>query len=544
MNSVSSWRLLLFVVPLWLFFISKVSAEGGVDFQKDIHEPLSANPIENDLLNEVNLSGRGFYDRGNEVELARGKRDGDNLLYEFSPVANTILQSETQYYSFNVNSTTGLGEYYQFLIFITGNICLQPLEAALAQNNASLTAYFSFNSSMFDDFEIGTMAHFENGYFQALQEVPMKSPGSSDESILYIAVRAPENTNKSVEWLYQIGASQNDLVFQWDDRSWALLVDTDEDSALIVTGNLSSYDPGTMNITTMNVTELSSYQLYIYLYDYKDYFATYNRSWCAIRNGPSLLSSDHYETSYTTRSGGLQQQFYITGLNTSTTYIAYLVSDFRGSAFGGAVYQPFEFTTMENNACELIYDLDFCDKVAYSVPSSSNMKQDELKQAYDNRAEELYGNFSKALQQIPCDTISDAIFSPITSCKQCAASYKNWLCAITIPRCLTRNITGYKNRPVNDSRSEFINEEIVPPLDYYEVLPCVNVCHAIARDCPAQFGFRCPTKISQISKSYYWDIEGEYASCNYLGKTYVKSGALKLESTYLLLLPMILFYLI
>ena len=127
-------------------------------------------------------------------------------------------------------------------------------------------------------------------------------------------------------WNYEVGVSQNDLVFQWDDRSWASLVDTDEDSALIVTGNLTGSH--LTNYSSMNATK-SKYSLYIYSYDYRDYFKELNSSWCAIRNGPALFSTSYFESSFTDRGGGLQQQFYVPGLNSSTKYIAYLISDFQ-----------------------------------------------------------------------------------------------------------------------------------------------------------------------------------------------------------------------
>lgn len=200
--------------------------------------------------------------------------------------------------------------------------------------------------------------------------------------------------------------------------------------------------------------------------------------------------------------------------------------DVEGIEFGGAVYHPFEFETMTNDACELIYNLDFCDQVAYSVPAlggqleSSDDNKNLTKQLYDNYARSLYVNFSKSLQQIACDTSSDSIFSNLRTCEDCAESYKNWLCAVTIPRCSTRNQTGYILRNSTNQRNDFLAEIINPIEDYYEVLPCVNVCQAIVRDCPADFGFMCPTKNDTIKLSYYWDSgdsEDQWPSCNYVG---------------------------
>lgn len=504
--------LLLTTISIVYGEVTPISGVLNVGFDLDIDEPYEA----------------GF----DQKPFALSQRAGSKGLLDFTPISNIISQSEIQYYSFNVNTSTGVGEYYEFLIFLTGNLCSQPDN--LDNDDPSLTVYYSFNATMFQNNEIGQMGHFKNGYFQALADVPSSDNGNYDNTILYIAVRAPENTNKTQTWSYQLGVSQNDLVFQWDDRSWASVVDTDDRSALIVTGNLTG-TTGT-NYSDWNATK-SNYALYLYSYDYKDYFDKLNSSWCAVRNGPALFSTTSFETKYTQRNGALQQQFYVPGLNASTKYVAYLVSDFKGTNFGGAVYQPFEFETQEADVCRLIFDLEFCSQVAYSVPTNSELSQDELKEKYDAEARALYLNFSKALQQIACDTTSDAIFSPIRTCDDCAALYKDWLCAVTIPRCSTSNHTGYKHREVGESRNDFINDEIAPQMDYYEVLPCVNVCQAIVRDCPADFGFMCPTRNVTIKESYYWDDSSDYVACNFVGVPIIQtSTAVKLLLNWLLVL--------
>lgn len=453
------------------------------------------------------------------------KHKGSEGLQEFTPISNYILQSQLQYYSFNVNTSTGIGEYYEYLIFLTGNICDAPRDFE-ASANQSLTVYYSFNALMFQNLELGQMEHFKNGYFQALADVPASH---GNNSILYIAVRAPESTNRTATWSYEIGVSQNDLVFQWDDRPFTTVIDTDAELALIITNNLTA--PGTTNISHYNAS-LSNYQLLIYSWEDRDLFKNMNSSWCAIRNGPALKTTNNFNSSYVSRGGGIHQQFYVSGLNASTRYIGILLSDFNGAHFGGAAYQKFEFETMSEGACSLIHDLDFCDEVAYSVPALSKEEyadKDALKRLYDDHARSLYTNFSKALQQIACNTTDEAVFSPIKTCRDCAHLYKNWLCAVSIPRCSTRNVTGYSEQAVGKSRNHFVNNEIAPPQAYFEVLPCVNVCQAIVRDCPADFSFSCPTKNESIRVSYFWDTGSEYASCNFVGTHYyVRSAAYRI----------------
>lgn len=446
-------------------------------------------------------------------------KDSQSGLEEFTPIKSTITQSQTQYYSFNVNTTQGLGDYYELLIFITGNICTQPDN--LAEQNGgsgagadgsyngsapSLAVYYSFDADMFGDLSLGKLAQFQYGYFQALAEVPIAN-ATSAPTVLYIAVRAPQNTDTAALWLYEIGVSQNDLVYQWDNQSWASLVDADHLSALVVTGNLSGNDGG--DLSEYNVT-LSRYLLLIYSDEYRHYFDLLNQSWCAIRSGPALFSTTQFESLFTYRGGGLHQQFYVPNLNESSRYRAYLVADFNGGSYGGAVYEPFEFTTMSSDACKLVYDLDFCDQVAYLAPNDGNraMSGTELGQTYDDRAQMLYQNFSKALQQIGCDESDSGIFSPYRSCKDCATRYKDWLCAVTIPRCSTTNRTTYRHVAQGDNRNDWINSEI-DPLEHYEVLPCLGVCQQLLSNCPSDFGFACP---DNDTSSYQWE------ECNWVGQ--------------------------
>lgn len=456
---------------------------------------------------------------------------------EFTPIRASISQLETQYYLFPVNTTSGFGQVYQFLIFLTGNICSEP--ANVHANETLLAVYYSFNLLMFLNFEIGEMSLFEYGYFQALAEVPVDQTEDDDDdddfSNLYIAVRAPENTNSLASWLYQIGVSQNDLVFQWDDRPWAKVIDTDMDLALVVTGNLTSNS----SLDALNVTD-SKYSLLVFPADYQQRFANLNLSWCAIRNTVPLFDSLYLLTSYSRINGYLQQQFTVSGLNASTRYLAYLLSNFKGKDFGGAVYQPFEFETMSNDACRLIYDLEFCTQVAYSVPNNGGDRF-ALRDLYDDHALQLYTNFSYAMQQIACNTSDEARFSPVVNCADCEKAYRDWLCSVTIPRCSTRQLPFYVFRDRGDSRSDFINDVIKPKKPYYEILPCIDNCNNLARTCPAPLEFSCPVRNDLIAKSYYWFESGyDYPTCNFVGDhlTLKSSGWRLAANVWLLVLAL------
>ncbi|KAI5964127.1 MID1 [Candida pseudojiufengensis] len=519
-----------------------------------------ANEVEQFQFNyfsqdEINLQQQNLTKDIKHFNQIKRKTNSEGL-QEFTPIIDTILQSEIKYYSFSVNTSSGLGEFYELLIFLSGNICTQPDNIPF--NQTSLAVYYSFNSTMFTNNEVGQMKLFQYGYFQALADLPISAtsttssiptPGvipnpADDEKILYIAVRAPQNINITASWTYQIGVSQNDLVFQWDDRSFGSIVDADDNSALIVTNNLTAYAD---DWEKFNASD-SRYFLYIYSYENKDYFEKMNNSWCAVRSGPAIRGPHNIESSFTTRNGGIQQQFMVKDLNESTKYIAYVVADFGGTNFGGALYHPFEFETMSGSSCELIYDLEFCDRVAYSVPALGDPQYNDDKNAtkhiYDDHAKLLYENFSKAIQQIACDTVPEAIYSNLRTCEDCAESYKDWLCAVSIPRCVTQNSSSYMPRNSTSQRNSFMIDVISPQEDYYEILPCVNVCQAIVRNCPADFGFMCPTRNESIALSYYWDLNtsDQWPSCNYVGKMAKPSSwAYKLVANNWLLLIVVIF---
>lgn len=168
--------------------------------------------------------------------------------------------------------------------------------------------------------------------------------------------------------------------------------------------------------------------------------------------------------------------------------------------------------------CAIIYNLSFCTDTAYAVPYNPNLKLDNvgLAKKYDERANESYQNFSRSLQQIPCNTTDDASYSLVRNCTDCAAAYKSWLCAVTIPRCqdfsspelfqprslaypfwndttatpYVRNITTLSARN-KSARNPWIDQEIKPG-PWKEILPCKDLCYNLVRSCPASLGFSCP----------------------------------------------------
>ena len=182
----------------------------------------------------------------------------------------------------------------------------------------------------------------------------------------------------------------------------------------------------------------------------------------------------------------------------------------------------------------MVYNLSFCTEVAYAVPSNKTTLDDpqELGSLYDNYASSMNRNFQKSLAQIPCNTTASAQYSLAVNCTDCEKAYKNWLCAVTIPRCQDFSNPAlhlqpravnqaflnepfgsqFANNPsfspknlsflyVNSSRNKWIDENIKPGT-YKELLPCQDLCYGLVRSCPAALGFSCPLKNHGLEYSY------------------------------------------
>lgn len=197
---------------------------------------------------------------------------------------------------------------------------------------------------------------------------------------------------------------------------------------------------------------------------------------------------------------------------------------------------------MTDDNCALLYNLDFCSEVAYAVPSNPSLNSSRLQDIYDTNARNLYQNFNLSLSLIPCNTSSTSMYSLAVGCGDCAASYKQWLCAVTIPRCAdfssTQSFLQPRNvgqaflngttipasdpltqSPVNNASRNALIDDQIKPGPYKEILPCTDLCNDLVRTCPAALGFRCPSG-ALLNASYgFRDPNGDI-TCSYLGAAY------------------------
>lgn len=403
---------------------------------------------------------------------------------------------------------------------------------------------------------------------------------------LYISVHAPEVSDDfEGDWNYELATSRNDYYHNVDlDRKFLFLVDVDTTSALLVTDNLTQANSSSDNYKEwMNLDPPFSF-----FGNNANYTRTrgLENSYCGMRMNSQIIANENdalgvvedVEMGMITRGLGNKpkEQFYITQLNGSSTYYGTLAMVGNSSASGagvvgggGKVWQSVQFTTKGDGNCGLLFNLSFCDQVAYAAPSNPNTfaSISALAAVYDQNAAELYKNFSYSLQQIPCNTSSDAQYSLAKNCTDCAAAYKEWLCAVTIPRCedwsttkpfvqprnagqrflgndsmlpdgfLDERYVPMENAPTLDGSPAFqqtirsvqatngtrnagiINGQILPG-PYKEVLPCEDLCYSLVQSCPASLGFGCPAPGRGLERDYGKRSKNESVTCSYLGAVY------------------------
>lgn len=195
----------------------------------------------------------------------------------------------------------------------------------------------------------------------------------------------------------------------------------------------------------------------------------------------------------------------------------------------------------------------------------------------------MYQNFNYSLQQIPCNTTSSAQYSLAKTCDDCAAAYKQWLCAVTMPRCedFSANMAWLQPRNMaqrfinssslpptsqflqqdllnapyvpmngapgdsaawsqtyasvfasNSSRNPDIIDQTIMPGPYKEVLPCDDLCYSLVQSCPASFGFGCPTSGRGLELDYgKRSGDSSNLTCSYLGAVYYLNDAGRIGSS-------------
>lgn len=482
------------------------------------------------------------------------------------------------------------GRQDQTLVYVTVNTCLQPTASDPGNSGnvipAQLTMYVSTNPSntnpgpLVNDPE-QQVVEFSGGY--ALTSV---NAGND----VYVGVSALDVTGFTGSWNYEIAASV-DGPYHGVNETWSNLffVDGDNHAALLITNDTTEANASSpVYQEWMNMKP--PYGVFAHNMNDSSILGVKN-SYCGLSNYAQIKAnvpsfSNQNVAGMTNRGlgGKPKEQFYISSLNATSRYWGFLALPNNSTpgviGGGGKVYMAMNFTTktgkllahlvhlvvkskpltIAESNCALMYNLSFCSEVAYAVPAnpkkfSPTTGLQDLAATYDQNAANLYQVFNYSLQQIPCNTTSDAQYSLARNCDDCARAYKQWLCAVTIPRCedfsnpspwlkprntaqnfvngssLTfapNDATGQallNSVATNQSRNPLIDSAIKPG-PYKEVLPCEDLCYDLVQSCPAILGFGCPISGKGLEQSYgKRSNDSGIITCSYLGAAYYLSGS-------------------
>lgn len=476
-------------------------------------------------------------------------------------------------------------------VYISVTTCLQPTWNGTTNQTTvppQLTLYISNSTSNKEPGPAGPAA--DQVAIQLNEGFANYSTNATTD--VYMSVHAPAlPDNFTGVWNYEIAASIDHYYHgAHPDTAFLYLVDTDTHAALLVTNNLTQANSNdSVYQKWMNLT--SPFTVFVQPSSDKSLDGMRN-SYCGMTHASINNASSSVQSGMITRGLGHKpkEQFYIQNLNGSTPYFGVLAMEGNSTnagagvvGGGGQVWQPVNFQTKADNNCALVFNLSFCSDVAYAVPSNIDRYPDQpsLSAVYDSYAASLYQNFAKSLDQIPCNTTLSAQYSPAKNCDDCADAYKQWLCAVTMPRCedfssplpwlQPRNMgqaplntsSSTNNMPdsglylqvqdmlgehyvpmpsapgdsnafvqtyasvaaSNSSRNPGIIVDKIAPGPYKEVLPCEDLCYSLVRSCPAALGFGCPSPGRGLEVDYGQRSDNGQVTCSYLGAVYYLNAA-------------------
>ncbi|GAA5959376.1 hypothetical protein JCM21900_000708 [Sporobolomyces salmonicolor] len=359
---------------------------------------------------------------------------------------------------------------------------------------------------------------------------------------LWVGVWAPDDTlmggSGGETWTFELDVTSGDFgpSVTADGGASFRFEDSDRDSALLTTTNWTAAgDTSTSNapayVPVIAPTTLLSTAL--------------GRSQCFIRQ-QRAVPNRRIVASTTTRGygGGVRSQFEVQGLQEGTNYTAWLTENSTTTTSGNnstRIWDPVYFATKSSTSCRLLYDLDFCPSVAYSVPSPPSLSTTALMSYFNASLSSSLAVFARTLTTFPCNSTQFGQYSVVSTCDDCYAAYRDWLCATALPRCTDApaNATLSSNSSLVDSSNglptwdlpasyqsslvrsfppasrtpafapqnlsttfpSLFNSSYPPvsrntldetPFPYSETPPCLDVCQLVQARCPPFLNWYCP----------------------------------------------------
>lgn len=253
----------------------------------------SFSPLKHDDVFSMQPTERGI------ISLAQGYSE-----MNIRPGGSQCLHFLLDYYGSAKNKTPHM--------YVSGNLILVPFINQGQENNDNLTVCLSRKRPSSEKNLSFSCDQFQLDYYGHL--VIADSTDGPDMD-LYISVSAPQSFNSSAVWNYALAFSNFGLAFNWDLRPYVDVLDTDFNSALMVTGPLVGKP---LNRTQQKFESfIFKYDIYVYPVDYSG-LDDLRRSWRAVTSVSALYSSRNESVVMAQRGGRNHQQFYAENLNSST----------------------------------------------------------------------------------------------------------------------------------------------------------------------------------------------------------------------------------
>lgn len=266
----------------------------------------------------------------------------NNLDIEFGQI-QTWTFSAQQLFSNPINDTPSeraSGAPRVRTVYFTVNTCQQPLPNATLTGPPppQLTLYIS-NSTINQN----PGPHVDKAQILVPMVEGFANATLNATGTLYISVVASNITKKETGfWTdvynYQIAGSTIEPQAGYKDSRELYLIDSDSANALLITGNMTNIPPDT------NLTDyIAPYTIFANPSNMTNMIGL-TRSFCGMRN--AMMNRESAEISMTRRGlGGIaKEQFYLKGLNASSTYNVWLAKANNGT-LGGWVYPALNVTT-------------------------------------------------------------------------------------------------------------------------------------------------------------------------------------------------------
>lgn len=192
-----------------------------------------------------------------------------------------------------------------------------------------------------------------------------------------------------------------------------------------------------------------------------------------------------------------------------------------------------------------MYDIDACPSVAYAVPAPTSLDTPSLVSFFNSTISASMTNFTRTMTTFPCDS-DMGMYSVVSTCDDCINAYRDYLCAVTMPRCTdapsnaTLNDTTTSAWSSSDGQGPPLPSYAIPsdyttslvrtdpfasrtplfgpsnlsttfpslfnssyrptqsnlvaesPFPYTETPPCLDVCYLVEARCPPFLGWTCP----------------------------------------------------